>query len=60
MLGKAAAKFRRMSGDFRYAMDEEIRELDRRARAQRRGMEAAANASALPSRARSLTQLTRR
>jgi TatA/E family protein of Tat protein translocase len=29
MLGKATAEFRKMTGDFRYALEEEVRELDR-------------------------------
>ncbi|MBZ5698129.1 MAG: twin-arginine translocase TatA/TatE family subunit [Acidobacteriia bacterium] len=32
MLGKATAEFRKMTGDFRYALEEEVRELDRQAR----------------------------
>src|ERR1700731_1447599 len=45
MLGKATAEFRKMTGDFRYALEEEVRELDRQTRI--RGAEAAA-ASAPP------------
>ena len=32
MLGKATAEFRKMTGDFRYALEEEVRDLDRQAR----------------------------
>jgi TatA/E family protein of Tat protein translocase len=32
MLGKATAEFRKMTGDFRYALEEEVRELDRQTR----------------------------
>jgi sec-independent protein translocase protein TatB len=45
MLGKATAEFRKMTGDFRYALEEEVRELDRQTRI--REAEAAA-ASAPP------------
>jgi TatA/E family protein of Tat protein translocase len=43
MLGKATAEFRKMTGDFRYALEEEVRELDRQTRI--REAEAAAAAS---------------
>jgi sec-independent protein translocase protein TatB len=45
MLGKATAEFRKMTGDFRYALEEEVRELERQTRI--REAEAAA-ASAPP------------
>jgi sec-independent protein translocase protein TatB len=45
MLGKATAEFRKMTGDFRYALEEEVRELERQTRI--REAEAAA-ASAQP------------
>lgn len=32
MLGKATAEFRKMTNDFRYALEDEVRELDRRNR----------------------------
>jgi sec-independent protein translocase protein TatB len=43
MLGKATAEFRKMTGDFRYALEEEVREIDRQTRI--RDAEAAASAS---------------
>ena len=43
MLGKATAEFRKMTGDFRYALEEEVRELDRQTRI--RESEAAAASS---------------
>jgi TatA/E family protein of Tat protein translocase len=43
MLGKATAEFRKMTGDFRYALEEEVRELDRQTR--NREAEAAAASS---------------
>ena len=43
MLGKATAEFRKMTGDFRYALEEEVRELDRQTRI--REAEAAAASS---------------
>jgi sec-independent protein translocase protein TatB len=43
MLGKATAEFRKMTGDFRYALEEEVRDLDRQAR--NREVEAAAASS---------------
>jgi sec-independent protein translocase protein TatB len=44
MLGKATADFRKMSGDFRYALEEEVRELERQTRVK----EAAAAAATQP------------
>ncbi len=32
MLGKATAEFRKMTNDFRYALEDEVRELDRQTR----------------------------
>ena len=32
MVGKATAEFRKMTGDFRYALEEEVRELERQTR----------------------------
>jgi TatA/E family protein of Tat protein translocase len=46
MLGKATAEFRKMTGDFRYALEEEVRELERHTRI--REAEAAAAASTQP------------
>src|SRR5260221_10435523 len=46
MLGKATAEFRKMTGDFRYALEEEVRELERQTRI--REAEAAAAASTPP------------
>jgi len=43
MLGKATAEFRKMTGDFRYALEEEVRELERQTRI--REAEAAAASS---------------
>jgi TatA/E family protein of Tat protein translocase len=43
MLGKATAEFRKMTGDFRYALEEEVRELERNTRI--REAEAAAASS---------------
>ena len=44
MLGKATAEFRKMTGDFRSALEEEVREIDRQTRIR----EAEAAASATP------------
>jgi TatA/E family protein of Tat protein translocase len=46
MLGKATAEFRKMTGDFRYALEEEVRELDRQTRI--REAEAAASSQPQP------------
>jgi TatA/E family protein of Tat protein translocase len=43
MLGKATAEFRKMTGDFRSALEEEVREIDRQTRI--REAEAAATSS---------------
>jgi sec-independent protein translocase protein TatB len=43
MLGKATAEFRKITGDFRYALEEEVRELERQTRI--REAEAAAASS---------------
>jgi sec-independent protein translocase protein TatB len=43
MLGKATSEFRKMTGDFRYALEEEVRELERNTRI--REAEAAAASS---------------
>jgi sec-independent protein translocase protein TatB len=47
MLGKATAEFRKMTGDFRYALEEEVRELERQTRI--REAEAAAASTPRPS-----------
>ena len=46
MLGKATAEFRKMTGDFRYALEEEVRELERQTRI--REAEAAAASTSPP------------
>jgi len=46
MLGKATAEFRKMTSDFRYALEDEVRELDRQTRI--REEESAAAAESLP------------
>jgi sec-independent protein translocase protein TatB len=43
MLGKATAEFRKMTGDFRYALEEEVRELDRQTRIREAEAAAASN-----------------
>jgi TatA/E family protein of Tat protein translocase len=43
MLGKATAEFRKMTGDFRYALEEEVRELDRQTRIREAETAAAAS-----------------
>jgi TatA/E family protein of Tat protein translocase len=42
MLGKATAEFRKMTGDFRYALEEEVRELERQTRIREADAAAAA------------------
>ncbi len=37
MLGKATAEFRKMTNDFRYALEDEVRELERQTRISRGG-----------------------
>ena len=46
MLGKATAEFRKMTNDFRFALEDEVRELERQTRIRQE--EAAARASAAP------------
>ena len=46
MLGKATAEFRKMTGDFRYALEEEVRELERQTRIREAEAAAAATATA--------------
>jgi sec-independent protein translocase protein TatB len=48
MLGKATAEFRKMTGDFRYALEEEVRDLDRQARIREVESAAAASSQAQP------------
>jgi len=48
MLGKATAEFRKMTNDFRYALEDEVRELDRQNRNREEEIAAAANAAKLP------------
>ena len=42
MLGKATAEFRKMTNDFRFALEDEVRELDRQARIREEETAAAA------------------
>lgn len=48
MLGKATAEFRKMTGDFRYALEEEVRDLDRQAQIREVESAAAASSQAQP------------
>ncbi len=48
MLGKATAEFRKMTNDFRYALEDEVRELDRQARIREEETAAATRAAQLP------------
>ena len=48
MLGKATAEFRKMTSDFRYALEDEVRELERQNRIREEEIAAAANAAKLP------------
>jgi TatA/E family protein of Tat protein translocase len=48
MLGKATAEFRKMTGDFRYALEEEVRELERQTRIREAEAAAAAAPPAAP------------
>src|SRR5258706_13484510 len=45
MLGKATAEFRKMTNDFRYALEDEVRELDRQTRIREEEAAAAARAA---------------
>src|SRR5271154_6578262 len=45
MLGKATAEFRKMTNDFRYALEDEVRELDRQTRIREEETAAAARAA---------------
>ena|ERR1700686_630071 len=44
MLGKATAEFRRITNDFRYTLEDEVRDLERQARIHQEEIAAAANA----------------
>ena len=48
MLGKATAEFRKMTNDFRYALEDEVRELERQTRIREEETAAAARAAQAP------------
>jgi len=48
MLGKATAEFRKMTNDFRYALEDEVRELERQTRIREEEIAAAARAAQTP------------
>jgi len=48
MLGKATAEFRKMTNDFRYALEDEVRELERQTRIKEEEAAAAARAAQAP------------
>jgi TatA/E family protein of Tat protein translocase len=48
MLGKATAEFRKMTNDFRYALEDEVRELERKNRILEEEVAAAARAAQAP------------
>ena len=48
MLGKATAEFRKMTNDFRYALEDEVRELERQTRIKQEESAAAAQAAQAP------------
>ena len=48
MLGKATAEFRKMTNDFRYALEDEVRELDRQNRIREQEAAAAVARAAQP------------
>ena len=48
MLGKATSEFRKMTNDFRYALEDEVRELDRQNRIKEQDAAAAAARAAQP------------
>src|ERR1700680_2856161 len=48
MLGKATAEFRKMTNDFRFALDDEVRELERQTRIREEEPAAAARAGQAP------------
>jgi sec-independent protein translocase protein TatB len=48
MLGKATAEFRKMTNDFRYALEDEVRELERQTRIREEEAAATARAAQAP------------
>ena len=48
MLGKATAEFRKMTNDFRFALEDEVRELERQTRIREEEIAAAARAAQTP------------
>lgn len=48
MLGKATSEFRKMTNDFRYALEDEVRELDRQNRIREQESALAASRAAQP------------
>jgi sec-independent protein translocase protein TatB len=48
MLGKATAEFRKMTNDFRYALEDEVREIERQTRIRDEEAAAAARAAQAP------------
>ena len=48
MLGKATAEFRKMTNDFRYALEDEVRDLERQTRIRDEEIAAAARAAQMP------------
>jgi len=48
MLGKATAEFRKMTNDFRYALEDEVRDLERQTRIRDEEIAAAARAAQSP------------
>jgi len=48
MLGKATAEFRKMTNDFRFALEDEVRELERQTRIREEEVAAAARAAQTP------------
>jgi TatA/E family protein of Tat protein translocase len=48
MLGKATAEFRKMTNDFRYALEDEVRELERQTRIREEEIASAARAAQSP------------
>ena len=48
MLGKATAEFRKMTNDFRFALEDEVRELERQTRIREEEIASAARAAQAP------------
>ena len=48
MLGKATAEFRKMTNDFRFALEDEVREMDRQTRIREEEIATAARAAQVP------------